>query len=148
MEDLLDNAWKFTQKNSQARIEFGIMKQDGKECFFVRDNGVGFDMAYADKLFGPSSVSIPRKSSPAPASDWLRPSASSTATGAGSGRNRTPEKGQRSTSGFIGGEGKNDGRTNNPAGGRQPDDVALTLQSLKKRDGAGQSRRKMPQRNF
>jgi PAS domain S-box-containing protein len=52
MENLLDNAWKFTGKNPQARIEFGVRERDGENCCFVRDNGVGFDMAYTDKLFG------------------------------------------------------------------------------------------------
>ena len=52
MENLLANAWKFTGKNPQARIEFGITNGDGENCCYLRDNGVGFDMAYADKLFG------------------------------------------------------------------------------------------------
>jgi len=50
--NLLGNAWKFTRKQPQARIEFGVVEQDGKKCYFVRDNGAGFDMAYAEKLFG------------------------------------------------------------------------------------------------
>ena len=53
LENLLDNAWKFTSKNDTARIEFGIADVEGKKAFYVRDNGVGFDMAYADKLFIP-----------------------------------------------------------------------------------------------
>ena len=52
LENLLENAWKFTGKHSQAKIEFGYMEVDGKGAYFVRDDGVGFDMAYADKLFG------------------------------------------------------------------------------------------------
>lgn len=48
LENLLSNAWKFTRHASPARIEFG--RTDG--VFFVRDNGAGFDMAYASKLFG------------------------------------------------------------------------------------------------
>ncbi len=52
MENLLANAWKFTGKNPQARIEFGITNGDGENCYYLKDNGVGFDMAYADKLFG------------------------------------------------------------------------------------------------
>ena len=52
MENLLDNAWKFTAKRPAARIEFGAVTQGGQKVYFVRDNGVGFDMAYADKLFG------------------------------------------------------------------------------------------------
>ena len=52
MENLVANAWKFTGKNPQARIEFGMAEQDGENCCYIRDNGVGFDMAYSDKLFG------------------------------------------------------------------------------------------------
>ncbi|MEA3488847.1 MAG: PAS domain S-box protein [Candidatus Omnitrophota bacterium] len=52
LENLLDNAWKFTGKQSDAKVEFGAAKIKGEEVFFVRDNGVGFDMRYADKLFG------------------------------------------------------------------------------------------------
>jgi light-regulated signal transduction histidine kinase (bacteriophytochrome) len=52
MENLLDNAWKFTGKEARPRIEFGRTIKAGKSVYFVRDNGVGFDMAYADKLFG------------------------------------------------------------------------------------------------
>ena len=52
LENLLGNAWKFTAKQPRARIEFGIRQQNGRPEYFVRDNGAGFDMAYADKLFG------------------------------------------------------------------------------------------------
>lgn len=52
LENLLNNAWKFTRNCPLARIEFGIQQREGKPWFFVRDNGVGFDMAYVDKLFG------------------------------------------------------------------------------------------------
>jgi light-regulated signal transduction histidine kinase (bacteriophytochrome) len=50
MENLLGNAWKFTSQRQDARIEVGRLPDS--KVFFVRDNGVGFDMAYADKLFG------------------------------------------------------------------------------------------------
>lgn len=53
MQNLLENAWKFTSKCPQAKIEFGDTDLDGNRAFFIRDNGVGFDMAYADKLFIP-----------------------------------------------------------------------------------------------
>ncbi|HZA23434.1 MAG TPA: ATP-binding protein, partial [Dehalococcoidia bacterium] len=52
LENLLGNAWKFTSKSSQARIEFGVTEHSGKPAFFIRDNGVGFNMGYVDKLFG------------------------------------------------------------------------------------------------
>jgi signal transduction histidine kinase len=51
MQNLLDNAWKFSSKNPAARIEFGIQADEPTPIYFVRDNGVGFDMAYANKLF-------------------------------------------------------------------------------------------------
>lgn len=52
LDNLLGNAWKFTSKTEGARIIFGRQEENGKEVLFVRDNGAGFDMAYADKLFG------------------------------------------------------------------------------------------------
>ena len=54
MENLLDNAWKFTSQKAEAAITVGRQTGVGQEpVFFVRDNGAGFDMAYADKLFKP-----------------------------------------------------------------------------------------------
>jgi len=53
MENLFGNAWKFTGKVESARIEFGATEQNGRCVFFVRDNGTGFDMVHADKLFTP-----------------------------------------------------------------------------------------------
>ncbi len=53
LENLLDNAWKFTARHPGARIEFGEKLVDWKTAYFVRDDGAGFDMAYADKLFKP-----------------------------------------------------------------------------------------------
>lgn len=52
LENLLSNAWKFTRKRNEARIEFGQIEEDGQVVYFVRDNGAGFDMAYAQRLFG------------------------------------------------------------------------------------------------
>ncbi len=52
LENLLNNAWKFTSKQEHAVIEFGQKSHVKERTFYVRDNGVGFDMAYAGKLFG------------------------------------------------------------------------------------------------
>jgi PAS domain S-box-containing protein len=52
LENLLSNAWKFTGKQGLARIAFYSEEQQEERVFVVEDNGVGFDMAYADKLFG------------------------------------------------------------------------------------------------
>jgi two-component system, sensor histidine kinase and response regulator len=53
VENMLENAWKFTAKTASARIEFGLANVAGEPSYFVRDNGAGFDMAYVDRLFGP-----------------------------------------------------------------------------------------------
>ncbi|MBN1273917.1 MAG: PAS domain S-box protein [Candidatus Aminicenantes bacterium] len=64
LQNLLDNAWKFTQKKEKARIEFGTLSHvdceiknteipDNETVYFVRDNGAGFETTYADKLFQP-----------------------------------------------------------------------------------------------
>ena len=50
--NLLDNAWKFTGKRPKGLIEFGRRQLEGHPVFFIRDNGAGFDLAYADRLFG------------------------------------------------------------------------------------------------
>src|SRR5262249_40399570 len=52
LENLLGNAWKFTSKQLRTRIEFGKLSQGTEETYFVRDDGNGFDMRYANKLFG------------------------------------------------------------------------------------------------
>lgn len=52
LENLLGNAWKFTGRTADARVEFGARVIDGRQAFYVRDTGAGFDMAYAAKLFG------------------------------------------------------------------------------------------------
>jgi len=52
IENLLGNAWKFTCNKETAKIQVGILQKDDGNIYFVCDNGVGFDMNYADKLFG------------------------------------------------------------------------------------------------
>jgi PAS domain S-box-containing protein len=51
--NLIDNAWKFTRRSSRATIEMGSFIREGKTVFYIKDNGIGFDMAYANKLFNP-----------------------------------------------------------------------------------------------
>jgi signal transduction histidine kinase len=53
LQNLLGNAWKFTHKTKHAVIEFGVLADNIEKVYFVRDNGAGFDMAYAGKLFNP-----------------------------------------------------------------------------------------------
>jgi signal transduction histidine kinase len=53
LENLLGNAWKFTSKSESARIELGRTQHEGVTALFVRDNGAGFDMEYAGRLFAP-----------------------------------------------------------------------------------------------
>jgi PAS domain S-box-containing protein len=52
LTNLLGNAFKFTSKTADAQVEFGQVEKEGEHVFFIRDNGAGFDMAYAQKLFG------------------------------------------------------------------------------------------------
>jgi two-component system NtrC family sensor kinase len=52
-DNLLGNAWKFTSKTSRGHIEVGSEERNGQSVYFVRDNGAGFDMAHAGKLFSP-----------------------------------------------------------------------------------------------
>jgi light-regulated signal transduction histidine kinase (bacteriophytochrome) len=53
LENLMGNAWKFTLKREHARIEFGVETGGGEPVYRVRDNGAGFDMQHAGKLFSP-----------------------------------------------------------------------------------------------
>jgi light-regulated signal transduction histidine kinase (bacteriophytochrome) len=52
MQNLLQNAWKFTGRTDRPVIRVGAMERDAKTVYFVADNGVGFDMAHAGSLFG------------------------------------------------------------------------------------------------
>jgi two-component system sensor histidine kinase/response regulator len=53
LENLFENAWKFTSKQAESRIEFGVTQASGEPTYFIRDNGAGFNMTYVDRLFGP-----------------------------------------------------------------------------------------------
>jgi DNA-binding response OmpR family regulator len=53
LENLLNNAWKFTTKQENGCIELGVQRHPSESVYFVRDNGAGFNMKYANKLFGP-----------------------------------------------------------------------------------------------
>jgi two-component system, sensor histidine kinase and response regulator len=53
LENLLSNAWKFTRHRERARIEVGAIRRDGERVYYVRDNGAGFDMSLADRIFAP-----------------------------------------------------------------------------------------------
>ena len=52
LDNLLRNCWKYTAKQPRPRVEVGSVEGNGERAFMVRDNGAGFDMKYADKLFG------------------------------------------------------------------------------------------------
>lgn len=52
LQNLLGNAWKFSAKNRSARIEFGLLQTGLSPVYFVKDNGAGFDMRFAEKMFG------------------------------------------------------------------------------------------------
>jgi light-regulated signal transduction histidine kinase (bacteriophytochrome) len=86
LHNLLENAWKFSSKEAQDEIEVGRTTVEGETVFFVRDNGVGFNMAYAKNLFGAFQRLHRVNELPAPISAWPRCSALSTATADGSGR--------------------------------------------------------------
>jgi light-regulated signal transduction histidine kinase (bacteriophytochrome) len=53
LQNLLGNAWKFTERSGKATIELGSLADGGETVYYVRDDGAGFDMAYANKLFRP-----------------------------------------------------------------------------------------------
>ena len=53
MENLIGNAWKYSSNQEEALIEFGIVDDSGQAPYFVRNNGIGFDMSHAEKLFAP-----------------------------------------------------------------------------------------------
>ena len=70
LENLLGNAWKYSARNPQARLQFNCETQRGRQVFNVIDNGAGFDMRNADRLFGVFHACTAPTISPAPASVW------------------------------------------------------------------------------
>jgi light-regulated signal transduction histidine kinase (bacteriophytochrome) len=52
LDNLIGNSWKYTERQPESRIELASVQVNGERAFMVRDNGAGFDMQYADKLFG------------------------------------------------------------------------------------------------
>ena len=87
--NLIDNAFKYTRHSANATVEIGTCDVGGEQVFFVRDNGVGFDMNYAGQLVrGVPALALARRISRAPASASPSSSASSTATAAASGPTR------------------------------------------------------------
>jgi signal transduction histidine kinase len=64
LQNLLENAWKFTGKQPEPRIEFGMTQASGEPTYFIRDNGAGFDMTYAARLFGPFQRLHPQEEFP------------------------------------------------------------------------------------
>jgi light-regulated signal transduction histidine kinase (bacteriophytochrome) len=53
LSQLFENAWKFTSKTANPRVEFGTFEKDGTTVYYVRDNGAGFDQSFAEKIFLP-----------------------------------------------------------------------------------------------
>jgi light-regulated signal transduction histidine kinase (bacteriophytochrome) len=53
IDNLFNNAWKFTSKHPMTRIEFNVLNQNETQVFFIRDDGAGFDLTHVNKLFVP-----------------------------------------------------------------------------------------------
>jgi signal transduction histidine kinase len=99
LQNLLENAWKFTSGQNNASIEFGASPAGGGrlDCY-VRDNGAGFDPAYSDQLFQPFQRLHKTRNFPAPASAWPAYGRSWNATAGASGPRVPSAKGRPSTS--------------------------------------------------
>jgi light-regulated signal transduction histidine kinase (bacteriophytochrome) len=102
--NLLSNAVKYTRPRDHAFIEVGSMPSNGTPCIFVRDNGVGFNMKYAEKLFGIFQRLHRQEDFEELALAWLRSSGSFTNMAAVSGQKQNWTKGRPSTSRW--GQGK------------------------------------------
>ena len=72
LSNLISNAWKFTRNEARAKIGVGSEMVDDETRIFVRDNGVGFDMIYAHKLFGAFQRLHSQSEFPGEASGWRR----------------------------------------------------------------------------
>ncbi len=118
IENLLLNAWKFTSKTPQARIEFAVPDQDGQPVYFVRDNGAGFDMTYSEQTVrrlpaAPCRIRVSRY--------WRRTGDRSADHQRHGGRvSAQGAEGKGATFSFTleAKQGGTDERANNPAGGR------------------------------
>ncbi len=86
VENLLNNAWKFTSRRPDASIEFGKTENNGSSAFFVKDDGAGFDSNYADRLFELFSGCTPLSIFQVPESGSPPCNASFVVTAAASGR--------------------------------------------------------------
>jgi signal transduction histidine kinase len=64
LENLLDNAWKFTRGVATPRVEVGSAVRDGEPAYYVQDNGAGFDLAHAARLFTPFARLHPEREFP------------------------------------------------------------------------------------
>ena len=118
--NLIDNAFKYTRRRAQAVVEIGSREIGSERVFFVRDNGAGFNMEYADKLFGVFQRLHRAEDLRAPALAWQLRSASSCVTAGASGLKRRLIGEPHST---LQQETNHDARSagRNSAGRRQPE---------------------------
>ncbi len=95
LENLISNAWKFSEKSAPSVIKFSTVDKNGTRAFFVQDNGVGFRNGLCGQTVQPLSAAAQNlRIFPAPASAWPRSNASSTATGGRSGSKERSGKGR------------------------------------------------------
>ncbi|MGA3092735.1 MAG: response regulator [Terriglobales bacterium] len=97
LQNLLSNAWKFTSRREHALIEIDRVKDRPETAFFVRDNGAGFDMQYANQLFTRFTGYTLMRSSKAAVSDWRRCDGFSAVIMVGFGRKQRKDRAQPST---------------------------------------------------
>jgi len=95
LENLLSNAWKFTANKPKGMIEFGITEYDKDIVYYVRDNGAGFDIKHAEKLFTPFQRLHSDEDIPAQGSGYLRYSALSGVIAGISGPRQNRARAQR-----------------------------------------------------